>query len=149
MEGRRLGTSGRPGSRNTPHCESPSEPDRRLQSSPVCPTNTEPQQTVESIHCVYRREWTDTVGLRWGGTCVDLGDADRRPRPGPVRLHEVSLVGRQQVILHRFYKEIFTGVVVLYQSFFLHDLKQGNISVGDKGEAVKQEEMLTKFDVSI
>lgn len=53
-----------------------------------------------------------------------FGDADRSSWSGPVRFDEVPLVRWQQVILHCFYEKIFTGVVVLYQSFFLHDLKR-------------------------
>lgn len=56
---------------------------------------------------------------------VYLWDADGSSWSGPVRLDEVPLVSWQQVILHCFYEEIFTGVVVLYQSFFLDNLKQG------------------------
>lgn len=70
---------------------------------------------------------SDTGGVGSGPTCACvlgyLWDADGRSRSGPVRLDEVPLVGGQQVILHCFYQEIFTGVVVLDQSFFLHILK--------------------------
>lgn len=52
-------------------------------------------------------------------------DADGSAWPGPVCLDEVPLVRRQQVILHGLYEKILTGVVVLYQSLFLHDLEQG------------------------
>lgn len=57
---------------------------------------------------------------------LHLWDADRCSRARPVSLDEVPLVGWQQVILHRFYEKIFAGVVVLYQSFFLNDLKTGS-----------------------
>lgn len=53
-----------------------------------------------------------------------LWDADRSSWSRPISLYEVTLVSRQQVILHCFYEEIFTSVVVLYQSFFLYNLKQ-------------------------
>lgn len=56
---------------------------------------------------------------------VYFWDADRCSRAGPIRLDEVPLIGRQQVILHCFYEKVFTGVVVLYQGLFLDDLKQG------------------------
>lgn len=58
------------------------------------------------------------------GVFVYFGDADRSSWSCPVRFDKVPLVSWQQVILHCFYEKIFTGVVVLYQSFFLHDLKQ-------------------------
>lgn len=58
--------------------------------------------------------------------CVYFRDADRSPWSGPVRLNEVPLVSRHQVILHGFYEEIFAGVVVLYQSFFLNNLRTEN-----------------------
>lgn len=44
---------------------------------------------------------------------VYFWDADGSSWSGPVRLDEVPLVGRQQVILHGLDEEIFTGVVVL------------------------------------
>lgn len=55
---------------------------------------------------------------------VYFWDADRSSWSGPVCLDEVPLVSWQQVILHCFYEKIFTGVVVLYQSLFLDNLKQ-------------------------
>lgn len=57
---------------------------------------------------------------------VYFWDADRSSWSGPVCLDEVPLVSWQQVILHCFYEKIFTGVVVLYQSLFLDNLKQGS-----------------------
>lgn len=60
--------------------------------------------------------------------CVYFRDADRSPRSGPVRLNEVPLVSWHQVILHGFYEEVFAGVVVLYQSFFLNNLKTEHAS---------------------
>lgn len=55
---------------------------------------------------------------------VYFWDADRSSRSGPVCFDEVTLVSWQQVILHCFYEKIFAGVVVLYQSLFLDNLKQ-------------------------
>lgn len=40
-------------------------------------------------------------------------DADGGSRPGPVRLDEVPLVSRHQVILHGLDEEILAGIVVL------------------------------------
>lgn len=61
-----------------------------------------------------------------------LWDADRSSWSRPISLYEVTLVSRQQVILHCFYEEIFTSVVVLYQSFFLYNLKQGSDFIQDE-----------------
>lgn len=61
-----------------------------------------------------------------------LWDADRSSWSRPISLYEVTLVSRQQVILHCFYQEIFTSVVVLYQSFFLYNLKQGSDFIQDE-----------------
>lgn len=51
-------------------------------------------------------------------------DADGSSWSGPVCLDEVPLLSWKQVILHCFYEKIFAGVVVLYQSLFLDNLKQ-------------------------
>lgn len=61
--------------------------------------------------------------MHLGRVCIYFRDADGGPGPRPVRLNEVTLVSRHQVILHGLDEEIFAGVVVLDQGLLLHNLR--------------------------